>query len=85
MYAELGTFIHVSGGEWAYLREGFGSVPSFLFSWMTTLLLKPASISIIALACGEYIMVAAYPAPAGCAPHNNDLIKMVAAAVICEY
>ncbi|ELU11396.1 hypothetical protein CAPTEDRAFT_194364 [Capitella teleta] len=56
-YAELGTLITESGGEWAYLKEAFGHIPSYLYAWMSILLLRPASAAIIALTCAEYVMV----------------------------
>ncbi|XP_076032321.1 L-type amino acid transporter sobremesa isoform X2 [Oratosquilla oratoria] len=63
-YAELGTLVAESGGEYAYFNEAFhrsrpsktwyGPVPAFLFSWVSILLLKPSGLAIIALTCAEY-------------------------------
>ena len=60
-YVELGTSIPKSGGEYAYLKEGFGPLPSFLFAWTTVLMLRPASRSIMAITFAEYVVKPAFP------------------------
>jgi basic amino acid/polyamine antiporter, APA family len=47
-YAELGAAIPEAGGEYAYLRRGFGPVWGFLFGWMHSIVGRPASIASIA-------------------------------------
>jgi APA family basic amino acid/polyamine antiporter len=47
-YAELGAAIPEAGGEYAYLRRGFGSVWGFLFGWMHSIVGRPSSMSSIA-------------------------------------
>jgi basic amino acid/polyamine antiporter, APA family len=47
-YAELGAAIPEAGGEYAYLRRGFGPVWGFLFGWMHSIVGRPASTSSIA-------------------------------------
>lgn len=32
-YAELGTSIPESGGDYTYINKAFGALPSFLYLW----------------------------------------------------
>ncbi|TRY82389.1 hypothetical protein DNTS_002481 [Danionella cerebrum] len=77
-YAELGTMIVKSGGEYPYLMEGFGPVLAYLYSWSTIVVLKPSSFAIIALSCAEYASTPFYP---GCTP-PQVVTKCLAAACI---
>ena len=56
VYADLGTTIQESDGEYTYLKKAFGPIPSFMFAWSSILVLRPASLSAICLACGQYIV-----------------------------
>ncbi|HXR33749.1 MAG TPA: amino acid permease [Verrucomicrobiae bacterium] len=47
-YAELGAAIPEAGGEYAYLRRGFGPIWGFLFGWMHSIVGRPASAASIA-------------------------------------
>ena len=47
-YAELGAAIPEAGGEYAYLRRGFGPLWGFLFGWMHSIVGRPSSASSIA-------------------------------------
>lgn len=47
-YAELGAAIPEAGGEYAYLRRGFGPVWGFLFGWMHSIVGRPSSVASIA-------------------------------------
>jgi amino acid transporter len=53
-YAELGTMIPSSGGEYAYISKAFGPLLAFLFSWTSILASRPGSIAIITTICSEY-------------------------------
>lgn len=60
-FAELGTVIPRSGGEYVYLYETFsklhkfwGPLPAFLCAWLYLLVLKPAACAVIILTCAEY-------------------------------
>src|SRR6202158_4186365 len=47
-FAELGSMIPEAGGEYAYLRRGFGPVWGFLFGWMHSIVGRPSSLASIA-------------------------------------
>jgi basic amino acid/polyamine antiporter, APA family len=47
-FAELGAALPEAGGEYAYLRRGFGPVWGFLFGWMHSIVGRPASSASIA-------------------------------------
>ncbi|XP_026645716.1 B(0,+)-type amino acid transporter 1 [Microtus ochrogaster] len=77
-FAELGTMITKSGGEYPYLMEAFGPIPAFLFSWTSLIVMKPSSFAIICLSFSEYVCAAFY---SGCNP-PNVVVKLLAAAAI---
>jgi basic amino acid/polyamine antiporter, APA family len=47
-YAELGATFPQAGGEYVYLRRGFGTVWGFFFGWMHSTVARPASVAAIA-------------------------------------
>ncbi|NWU28531.1 S7A13 protein, partial [Dyaphorophyia castanea] len=52
-YAELGTALPFSGGEYSHIKRGLGSLPAFVFIW-TSMFTKPASNAARALLFAEY-------------------------------
>ena len=79
-FAELGTMITKSGGEYPYLMEAFGPIPAYLFSLTSLIVMKPSSFAIICLSFSEYVCAAFY---SGCKP-PAVVVKLLAAAAICE-
>ncbi|XP_075906472.1 b(0,+)-type amino acid transporter 1 isoform X2 [Nelusetta ayraudi] len=77
-YAELGTMITKSGGEYPYFMEAFGPIVAYLYSWTTVMVLKPSSFAIITLSLAEYASTPFYP---GCTP-PSVVTKCLAAAAI---
>ena len=59
-YAELGTFIPKSGGEFPILLKAFGPIPAYLFAWTATLITKPASLSLLSLTFASYVLAPIY-------------------------
>jgi APA family basic amino acid/polyamine antiporter len=47
-YAELGSLKPSAGGEYVYVRDGYGPLPGFLYAWTWFVIAKPASIAAIA-------------------------------------
>jgi APA family basic amino acid/polyamine antiporter len=47
-YAELGAMKPYAGGEYVYIRDAYGPLAGFLYSWAWCLIAKPASIATIA-------------------------------------
>ncbi|KAM8983110.1 B(0,+)-type amino acid transporter 1 isoform 1-T1 [Ara ararauna] len=78
-FAELGTMITKSGGEYPYLMEAFGPIPAFLFSWTSLLVTKPSSFAIICLSFAEYALAPFYP---GCDPPQVAIKCLAAAAIV---
>ncbi|XP_062605855.1 b(0,+)-type amino acid transporter 1-like [Saccostrea cucullata] len=55
-YAELGTLITKSGGEYPYMMEAMGRVVAYLFAWTKIIVLTPSSMAIICLTFAEYFI-----------------------------
>ncbi|KZC13280.1 B(0,+)-type amino acid transporter 1 [Dufourea novaeangliae] len=77
-YAELGTMNTSSGAEYAYFMDAFGAPPAFLFSWVSTLVLKPSQMAIICLSFAQYAVEAF---AADCDP-PEEVVKVVALLAI---
>jgi APA family basic amino acid/polyamine antiporter len=46
-YAELGAMKPQAGGEYIYVRDGYGPLAGFLYGWTWFLIAKPASIATV--------------------------------------
>eukprot|EP00090_Calanus_glacialis_P035786 TRINITY_DN61049_c0_g1_i1.p1 TRINITY_DN61049_c0_g1~~TRINITY_DN61049_c0_g1_i1.p1 ORF type:complete len:495 (-),score=82.18 TRINITY_DN61049_c0_g1_i1:131-1615(-) len=77
-YAELGTSIPKSGGDYAYIGEAFGSLPSFLYLWDSVFIFVPATNAIMGLTVANYLVQPFFPA---CAPPDAAL-RLIAAICI---
>ncbi|XP_068528297.1 solute carrier family 7 member 13 isoform X2 [Anas acuta] len=76
-YAELGTALPFSGGEYSHIKRGLGSLPAFVFIW-TSVFTKPASNAARALLFAEYATQPFY----GVCPAPEVLKKCLALAVL---
>nr|CAI5846257.1 unnamed protein product [Callosobruchus analis] len=78
-YAELGTSITRSGGDYAYITVAFGPLAGFLVLWVFLLIIRPTTQAIVAITFAEY---AAKPFFPECKPPENA-IRLLAAVCIC--
>ena len=53
---ELAAALPETGGLYAYLREGWGRMPAFLFGWSELILIRANALGGIAVVFGEYLL-----------------------------
>ncbi|XP_022094292.1 large neutral amino acids transporter small subunit 1-like isoform X2 [Acanthaster planci] len=79
-YAELGTTLSESGGDFTYIRTAFGSLPGFLYLWVTMMVAFPSQQAIIALTFANYVSLPFYPEPE--CPPSIELRSLLAAVCL---
>jgi basic amino acid/polyamine antiporter, APA family len=55
-YSELAVRFPIAGGEYVYLREGYGSRVAFLFGWMSAAVLDPGLAAALAMGATPYVL-----------------------------
>jgi basic amino acid/polyamine antiporter, APA family len=55
-YSELAVNFPVTGGEYVYLREGFGGRIAFLFGWMSAAVMDPGVAAAMAVGATPYVL-----------------------------
>ena len=89
-FAELGTLIPKSGGEYIYYLEAFGPLHRFwgpllpfLHAWISVNLLRTASTAIAALSFAEYLTIPLMNSVGLCDPVTNHYILTRLTATLC--
>lgn len=75
-----GTMIPKSGGEYAYIGEAFGPLPSFLFLWVALFILAPTANAITALTFAQNILQPLWPA----CEAPDSAVSLIAALLTCK-
>lgn len=78
-YAELGTAIPKSGGDYAYIDEIFGPLPAFLYLWAANLIFVPTTNAIMGITFAKYVVQPFFPQ---CDLPESGVI-LIAACTIC--
>ncbi|XP_071955967.1 Y+L amino acid transporter 2-like [Antedon mediterranea] len=81
-YAELGTTIMKSGGDYAYIKEAWGPMLAFLFLWVNVLVLQPSLLAILALTFADYIVYPFYPDPTCHPPQASLFLTAISCLVV---
>src|SRR3984957_9654222 len=55
-YSELAVRFRVTGGEYIYLREGFGGRVAFLYGWMSAAVMDPGLAAALAVGATPYVL-----------------------------
>jgi amino acid transporter len=53
---ELGAMFPRSGGVYFFIRQGFGSLPAFLFGWAELLIIRPGAFGAIGITSSAYTL-----------------------------
>lgn len=69
-----------SGGDYAYIGEAFGNLPSFLYLWVALFILVPTGNAITALTFAQNILKPLWPS---CEP-PDIAVSLIAANVTCK-
>merc|ERR1719192_2625992 len=78
-YAELGLLIRKPGGDYTYILDSLGPFIGFVRLWAECLIVRPCTITIVALTFAKYSVKLIFPE---CEP-PDDSVRMLAA--VCIY
>lgn len=79
-YAELGTMIPKSGGDYAYISQIYGPLMGFLYLWVSLLIMQPVHNAIQSITFANYILAPIFD---GC-DSPDAATRLLAAGVLCK-
>ena len=82
-FAELGTTINKSGGEYTYILETYGDLAGFLYLWVGMLVVAPTARAIMALTFSSYLL-SFFAGPDGCKVDDRTVL-LLAASCLCKW
>lgn len=77
-FAELGTSVGESGGEYTYIGLAYGPLASFLYLWVVVTVILPCSNAISSLTFANYVLQPLY---GGCEPPEQP-VRLLALAIL---
>lgn len=82
-YAELGSLMPDAGGEYVYLREGYGDLWAFLYGWMRFWIGSPGSIAAYAVGAMTFMSSAIDLSIVGGRPAAAVIVIIVFSSINC--
>ena len=79
-YAELGLLIRKPGGDYTYILDTLGPFIGFIRLWAECLIVRPCTITIVALTFAKYSVKLLFPE---CEPPDES-VRILAAVCICK-
>jgi APA family basic amino acid/polyamine antiporter len=82
-YAELGSLMPSAGGEYVYLKEGYGDLWAFLYGWMRFWIGSPGSIAAYAVGAMTFLSGAVDLSPIGGKPAAAVVMIVFFSSINC--
>ena len=81
-FAELGTTINKSGGEYTYILETYGDLAGYLYLWVGMFIVAPTARAIMALTFSSYLL-SFFAGTDGCQVDDRTVL-LLAASCLCK-
>ncbi len=82
IYAELGTRLPATGGEYVYITRCFGPFAGFMFGWAQLFIIRTSPAAGLALVASDYVGVLTELSPRG---HTAVALGIIAALGVFNY